>query len=159
VARLGGGGVCRWMAQRVFIRTFFMLGKNGGDGSVLGKVRVSEFPTGEIRTRSETLRGRPAARRDSHFAGKCVALAFWAGGGKRSYSAVAPKRGMKMMGAEESEVRPAAFSCSGLNWDIWRSMGIKPARVLMKLSGFASTITVPSECRRSPKVHHLIITC
>jgi hypothetical protein len=33
-------------AQRVFMRTIFGRGKIRGDGSVLGKVRVSEFPTG-----------------------------------------------------------------------------------------------------------------
>ena len=66
----------------MFIRTIFVRGKIAGDGSVLWKVRVGEFPTGEIRTRSETLRARPAARHRSHFAGKCFALAFCAGGGR-----------------------------------------------------------------------------
>ena len=46
-ARRGGGGVGRWMAQKVFIRTIFVRGKIGGDGSDLGKVRVGEFLTGE----------------------------------------------------------------------------------------------------------------
>jgi len=46
VARPGDGGVGRWRAQRVFIRTFSVRGKIGGDGSVLGKVRVGEFLRG-----------------------------------------------------------------------------------------------------------------
>lgn len=46
--RRGGGGVDRWMAQRVFIRTLFVWGKIGEDGSVIGKIRVGEFPRGNI---------------------------------------------------------------------------------------------------------------
>lgn len=38
VARRGGGGAGRWRAQRVFIKTFFVSDKDGGDGSVWGKV-------------------------------------------------------------------------------------------------------------------------
>ena len=67
MGRRGAGGVGRRMAQRVFVKTFFVRGKIGGDGSDLGKVRVGEFLTGEIRTRSETLRALPAARRRCHF--------------------------------------------------------------------------------------------
>ena len=47
----------------MFIRTILVQGKiGGGDRSVFGKVRVGEFLTGEIRTRSETLRGGSAAQ-------------------------------------------------------------------------------------------------
>ena len=60
----------------MFIRTIFVWCKILGDESVLKKVRVGEFPTGEIRTRSETLRGRPAAGRHSHFAGGSSMRAF-----------------------------------------------------------------------------------
>lgn len=44
------------MALKVFIRTIFVRDKDGGNGSVLRKVRVTEFTTGRLRMRSERLR-------------------------------------------------------------------------------------------------------
>lgn len=41
----GGGEAGRLTAQRVCIRTFFVRGKDEGDGSDVGKVRVAEFLT------------------------------------------------------------------------------------------------------------------
>lgn len=48
MGRREGGEAGRWMAQIVFIRTFFVRGKIGGEGSVFGKVRVGESSRGKI---------------------------------------------------------------------------------------------------------------
>ncbi len=56
MGRREGGGAGRWMAQRVFIRTFFVRGNILGDGSVLWKVKVGEFIAKEFAFRMKAVR-------------------------------------------------------------------------------------------------------
>ena len=58
---------------------------------------------------------------------------------------------MKITGASFSGDRDASARSSAVNFASWRSIATRPSLVLMKLSGLASTITIPSAGRYQPK--------
>ncbi len=82
-------------------------------------------------------------------AGSCLPVSWWEA--LRWSGNEFHQRGMKMMGSEPVDVSPAWVSCWAVNCAICRSMGLMPSVVRMKLSGFASTMTVPSAGRYQPK--------
>ena len=71
-----GGEAGRLKTQRVFIRTFSVQSKIGGDGSVLKKVKVSESLTGRDLDPERDAPGTVCGETRRPLSGKCGALVW-----------------------------------------------------------------------------------